>query len=192
MSSLADLSARIKGDVVTPDHPDYEKSLHRWSRNAEKNAAVIVFVKDSNDVAAAIHHARTNKLPIAIHGGGHDTNGASSAEGGLVIDLARHLAGVRIDPAKKLAYVEGGALWSTLDKAAIEHGLAVVGGSVNHVCFTFLCANSLIDDDIDWCYRVSLVKFCGKTYTTQIYPADLPLRVDSAGLAASKGSPLTA
>lgn len=144
-ADIAGLSARIKGEVITPGHPDYAGSLRRWVRNAERNAVIVVFVKDNDDVSAAIHHARANELPIAIHGGGHDTNGASSAEGGLVVDLARHLTGVRVDPAKKLAYVGGGAIWETVDKAAIEHGLAVVGGSVNHVCIAHICTKSLID-----------------------------------------------
>jgi len=39
---------------------------------------------------------------------------------------------VRVDPTKKLAYVGGGALWEAVDKAGIEHGLATVGGTVNH------------------------------------------------------------
>ena len=53
--------------------------------------------------------------------------------GGLVIDLSRHMNGVQIDPDKKLGYVGGGALWEDVDKAAIQYGLATVGGTVNHV-----------------------------------------------------------
>lgn len=136
MASIAGLAARVKGDVITPDHPEYAESLHRWARNAERNAAVVVFVKDEVDVSAAILYARENKLPVAIRGGGHSPTGASSAEGGVVIDLSRYLNGVRIDPVKKLAYVGGGALWEAVDKTAIEHGLATVGGTVNHVCIT--------------------------------------------------------
>lgn len=60
-------------------------------------------------------------------------SGTSSQTDGLVIDLSRHIAGARIDPDKKLAYVGGGAIWETVDKAAIQHGLASVGGTVNHV-----------------------------------------------------------
>ena len=39
--------------------------------------------------------------------------GASSIEDGIVVDLSRHLSGVTIDPAEKLAYVGGGAIWET-------------------------------------------------------------------------------
>ena len=50
-----------------------------------------------------------------------------------MIDLSRHLSGVRVDPVAKLAYVGGGAIWETVDKTAIEHGLATVAGTINHV-----------------------------------------------------------
>ncbi|KAF5362017.1 hypothetical protein D9756_002634 [Leucocoprinus leucothites] len=110
----------VSGDVVTPGHPDYANSLHRWAINSEKNAAVVVFAKDAADVSKAILFAKENSLPIAIRCGG------------LVIDLSRHLNGVRVDPGKKLAYIGGGALWETVDKEAIKHGLATVGGTVNH------------------------------------------------------------
>jgi FAD/FMN-containing dehydrogenase len=134
MSSLADFSALVKGDVITPGHPEYEESLKRWAATAEKKAAVVVFIKDESDAAAAILYARKNSLPIAIRGGGHSPAGASSVDGGLVIDLSRYMTGVKVDPEKKLAYVGGGAIWETVDKTAMKHGLATVGGTVNHVC----------------------------------------------------------
>lgn len=134
MLDTAELSSNIKGDVVTPSDPDYAKAIARWAVNAERKAQVVVFVKDQDDVVLAIHFAKSNGLPIAIRGGGHSPAGASSVEGGLVIDLSRHLNGVKVNAEEKLVYVDGGALWDAVDKAAIEHGLATVGGTVNHVC----------------------------------------------------------
>jgi FAD/FMN-containing dehydrogenase len=133
MSSLAELKAAFKGELVFPEDPDYSAAIARWSITAERNAAVVAFVKTNEDVAIAIKYARHNNLPIAIRGGGHNPAGTSSTEGGLVIDLSRHFAGTRVDPEKRLAYVGGGALWRTVDETAIKHGLATVGGTVNHV-----------------------------------------------------------
>ncbi|KAJ3565810.1 hypothetical protein NP233_g7401 [Leucocoprinus birnbaumii] len=132
MASAAGLLSHIKGDVITPDHPEYNQSIYRWARNAQKKAAFVVFVKDEADVSAAILFAKENSIPIAIRGGGHSPFGASSVEGGLVIDLSRYLNGVRVDPAKRLAFVGGGALWETVDQTTIVHGLGTVGGTVNH------------------------------------------------------------
>ncbi|KAJ3568528.1 hypothetical protein NP233_g5653 [Leucocoprinus birnbaumii] len=122
-STTGGFLSRIKGDIITPEHPDYRQSLHRWARNAERNAAFVIFVKDEADVSTAILFAKENKLPIAIRGGGHSPIGASSVEGGVVIDLSRYLNKVRIDPAKRLAYVGGGAVWEEVGKTTIVHGL---------------------------------------------------------------------
>lgn len=133
MIDFQTLKHTFKGDLVTPTDPDYAKAIARWAANAERRAEVVAFVKDPADVALAIKYATTNKLPIAIRGGGHSPAGASSCEGGVVIDLSRYFTTVTVDAEKRLAYAGGGALWEAVDKAAIAHGLATVGGTVNHV-----------------------------------------------------------
>ena len=133
MSSASILATEFKGDLVRPGDRGYDDALKRWAANAVRKASVVAFVKDEKDVALAIKYARDTGLPIAIRGGGHSAAGASSIENGLVIDLSRYLNGVTIDAEKKLAHVGGGAIWETVDKAAIEHGLASVAGTVNHV-----------------------------------------------------------
>ncbi|KAA1469075.1 FAD-binding domain-containing protein [Dentipellis sp. KUC8613] len=132
MSDLSSFKQTLKGDVVTPESPDYEKAIARWAANSQRRAAIVAFVKDADDVAAALKYAREHKLPIAVKGGGHNPAGASSVEGGLVIDLSRYLNGVRVDGEKRLGYVGGGALWKDVDETAIKYGLAGVGGTVNH------------------------------------------------------------
>ncbi|KAL1946728.1 hypothetical protein VTO73DRAFT_14832 [Trametes versicolor] len=132
MTDFQAFKSTFKGDLITPEDVGYDLAIARWAKNAARKAAVVTFVKDAADVSAAIAYAKQARLRIAIKGGGHNPAGASSSEGGLVIDLSRYLAGARIDPEKKLAYVGGGAIWETVDKAAIEHGLATVGGTVNH------------------------------------------------------------
>ncbi|TDL29767.1 FAD-binding domain-containing protein [Rickenella mellea] len=132
MADFASFKSSFKGDVVTPSDPDYAKAISRWAVNSQKPAKVVAFVKDAEDVSLAIKYASGAKLPIAIKGGGHSSAGASSSENGLVIDLSKYLNGVEVDPAKKIAKIGGGAVWETVDKAAIEHGLASVGGTVNH------------------------------------------------------------
>lgn len=133
MSSFDSFKSNFKGDIATPSDPGYDLAIARWAANASRPAKVVTLVKDAQDVAAAIAYARAEKLPIAVRGGGHSASGTSSQKDGLVIDLARYINEAKVDPAKKLAYVGGGAIWATVDKAAIEHGLASVGGTVNHV-----------------------------------------------------------
>jgi hypothetical protein len=50
--------------------------------------------------------------------------------------FSRYLSKVRIeskDPAEQLAHVDGGAIWETVDKAMVGHGLATAAATVNHV-----------------------------------------------------------
>ncbi|CAA7260271.1 unnamed protein product [Cyclocybe aegerita] len=134
MSSIdtTDLIKNFKGDIVTPNRPDYGQAISRWAANAARKAKVVAFVKDNEDVTRALKFAQENRLPIAVRSGGHNAAGASSIQDGLVIDLSRHMNGVTVDPSKRLAYVGGGALWETVDKEGIKHGLATVAGTVNH------------------------------------------------------------
>ncbi|KAF8060168.1 hypothetical protein FPV67DRAFT_1453295 [Lyophyllum atratum] len=132
MTDFSTFKAQFKGDLVVPTDTDYPQAITRWAVNAKRRAAVVAFVKDAADVVIAIQYARAQALPIAICGGGHSPAGASSSEGGLVIDLSRYIDAATIDPMARLAYVGGGALWAAVDQAAIQHGLATVAGTVNH------------------------------------------------------------
>ena len=153
MSNFASFKQSFKGDISTPTDADYAQAIGRWASNAQANAKIVAFVKTPEDIALAIAYAKENHLPIAIRGGGHSTAGASSTEG-LVIDLSRHFNTVEVDPENKLAYVGGGALWGQVDEAAIEHGLASVAGTVNHVCFVLLGLSFLCLTFSDWSRRV--------------------------------------
>ena len=139
MSVLSEFKQSFKGDIVTPDDEEYAQAIARWSANTERNARIVAFVKDTNDVALALKYARTNNLHIAIRCGGHSPSGASSAEDGLVIDLSRYFDYAVVDPEKRTARVGGGSLWGTVENEAIKHGLASVAGTVNHVCRCVHC-----------------------------------------------------
>ena len=144
MTGLETLRNTITGDIVTPSDSDYEEAIKRWAANATRRAKFVVFVKDANDVATALKYAKATGTPIAVRGGGHSPAGASSTETGMVVDLSRYLTNVKVDPTKRLAYVQGGALWSQVDEAAAEHGLATVGGTVNHVRDRIVCIKQQI------------------------------------------------
>ncbi|EKM51783.1 uncharacterized protein PHACADRAFT_187189 [Phanerochaete carnosa HHB-10118-sp] len=128
---MSDL-APFKGDIVAPGDEDYERAITRWAANATRRARIVAYVRDAEDIATALRYAQVDGLKIAIHGGGHSPNGASSVEDGLVIDLSRYLNSVRVDPEARLAYVGGGAKWADVDKATMAHGLAMTGGIVSH------------------------------------------------------------
>ena len=88
---------------------------------------VTVSCTGTGDVVDAVRFARENNYTVAVRGGGHSIAGLSAIDGGLLIDLAP-MSSVKVDAERKLAYVQGGALWSDVDKATQEYGLATPGG----------------------------------------------------------------
>ncbi|KZO91093.1 Glucooligosaccharide oxidase [Calocera viscosa TUFC12733] len=121
-----------KAQVLTPEDGElYEKAIQRWSETAVRRARYVVLAETAGDVSKAIRSATENKLDLAIKGGGHSCSGASSSEGGLVIDLGRMNKCI-VDLDQKTIKVGGGALWLDVDTEAAKHGMATVGGTVNH------------------------------------------------------------
>lgn len=131
-------AAGFTGDLIIPGDTEYASSIARFAKNAQKNAALVAFVKSAEDVSKVIQFVNTYSsahgipVDVVVRGGGHSTSGSSSSEGGIVIDLSRYVNTVRVDEKEKLGYVGGGATWAAVDKEAIRYGLATTGGTVNH------------------------------------------------------------
>jgi FAD binding domain len=89
----------------------------------------VLLPKTASTVSVFLRYASQETLDLAVHGGGHSTAGTSSTQGGLVINLSS-MRTVTVDPVTKILTIQGGALWSDVDDAAWEHGLATVGGTV--------------------------------------------------------------
>src|SRR5437879_9857396 len=98
---------------------------------ADRHPALIARCTRVVDVVTAVRFAREHDLVIAVRGGGDSVAGFSTCNGGVVIDLSGMRA-VEIDPAKRIARVQGGALLEQLDRAAQEYGLACPVGVVGH------------------------------------------------------------
>ena len=78
-----------------------------------------------------IRHAREHNIDIATCGGGHSVSGASSSDGGLVVDLSE-MRQVTVDPTSRTISAQGGCIWADIDQKSAEYGLATVAGTVNH------------------------------------------------------------
>ena len=121
---------RFSGTLIGPDDDGYDAARRVYNGMIDRRPALIARCESVSDVAAALAHARAHGMEVAVRAGGHSAPGFATSEGGLVIDLGP-LKGIHVDPVRRVAWVQPGVLWSELDAATQEHGLAVTGGRVS-------------------------------------------------------------
>src|SRR5688500_17958512 len=121
----------FRGRLISADHADYDIARAVWNGAIDRRPRLIARCIGTADVIAAVRFARDHDLEIAIRGGGHNVAGTAVCDEGIVIDLSAMRA-VRVDPAGRRAWVQGGALWGDVDHETQAHGLATTGGIVSH------------------------------------------------------------
>lgn len=134
---LTGLKTALRGALITrDDKEEFTAARTRgWNRdlNARVNPLGFVVVSGVHDIVTAVAYCRSNKIPIAVRGkGAHSPYGM--ADDALVVDLMRMTA-VRVDPEKKLAYIQAGADGGDVDHETALHNLVCVTGSVSHTGF---------------------------------------------------------
>lgn len=131
VGALGRLRDTFRGQLILPSDPQYHSARIVWNAIADRRPAIVARCTRVEDVVAAVRFAHDHDLVVAVRGGGHSVAGFSTCDGGMVIDLSG-LRAVQVDPAKRIARVEGGALLEQLDCAAQEYGLACPVGVVGH------------------------------------------------------------
>ena len=126
-ASLRKLVSEIRGHVITPEASEYEPARLVFNRAFDHRPAVIVRCAGPSDAARTLDFAQIKKLPLAVRGGGHSRLGYGMCDGGVVIDLSG-MKRVDVDPGKRVAHAEAGALVRDLDEATQRFGLATTSG----------------------------------------------------------------
>ena len=137
MSTIATLAAEARsalagsfaGTITGPDDPGYDEARAIHNAMIDKRPGLIARCTSAADVAAVIGYARSQDVPIAVRGGGHNGPGLGSVDDGVVIDLGG-LDSIEIDSGTFTARVGGGCLWKDVDAATNAAGGAVPCGII--------------------------------------------------------------
>jgi FAD/FMN-containing dehydrogenase len=108
------LSAKLRGSVITPGSDEYEVARRVYNRMIDRRPDAIVRCLDVADVMTAVNFARNADVTVAVRGGGHNGAGLGVCDRGLVIDLSS-MKGVLVNPATntiRAAFSYRDAKWS--------------------------------------------------------------------------------
>jgi FAD/FMN-containing dehydrogenase len=130
-ADVRDFAARLRGELLLRESAGYDSARRIWNGAFDRHPALIARCSGAADVTEAVKFAAERQLLLSVRGGGHSLSGQSVCEKGLMIDLSQ-MNGVRVDPVKRIANVEGGALLGALDREALALGLATTAGTVSH------------------------------------------------------------
>jgi FAD/FMN-containing dehydrogenase len=125
-----EVRASFTGDLIGPADPAYEQARRVHNGLINKHPALIARCRTVPDVVDAVNLGHAQATEISVRGGGHGVAGLAVTDGGLMIDLAR-MKGIRVDPATRTIWAQGGVTWKELNRAAACHGLATTGGVVS-------------------------------------------------------------
>jgi len=136
MSSLAietinSFRENFQGTVITPADDGYDAARKVWNGMFDKRPELVARCVSTSDVVNAVTFARSNGLLTAVRGGGHNSAGNGTCDGGIVIDLSM-MRRVNVDRKGGMVRVDGGALFADVDRETQLYGLAVSGGIVSH------------------------------------------------------------
>jgi FAD/FMN-containing dehydrogenase len=119
------------GRQITAEDDDYDRARAVWNAAVDRRPRIVARCTRSADAVAAVRFARERGLEIAVRGGGHNVAGTALCDGGLVVDLSP-MREVSVNARRRVARVQGGALWGDVDAATQAHGLATTGGIISH------------------------------------------------------------
>ena len=125
------LEKSFSGEVIGPQDARYEQARSTFSHKG--SPALVVRPTSGTDVAAAIRHARDNRLVLSVRSGGHSGAGYGTNDGGLVIDLSGLNRVELVDPGRRLVRIGAGATWGEVANVLQPHRLAISSGDTRSV-----------------------------------------------------------
>jgi FAD/FMN-containing dehydrogenase len=118
--------------VITPNDDAYDEARSTFYGGIDRRPAVIIRVKNSDEVARVIALARDTGMELAVRSGGHSAAGHCVSDGGIVLDLSL-MRDLLINRDALTAWAEPGLTAAAYTSAAAEYGLATGFGDTGSV-----------------------------------------------------------
>src|SRR5690242_19776144 len=109
-----ELAAVLRGDMIRPGDPGYEKARAVYNGMIDRHPAAVVRCRDVADVIACVRFGRDHGVEIAVRGGGHNAAGLGVADNALVIDFSL-LRSTTVDPQARTVRADAGCTWGDVD-----------------------------------------------------------------------------
>jgi len=127
-AALAALRAAIDGQLYTPDDEGYDTARRAWNLVVDQHPAAVVLPTSARDVAETVRAAAAAGLRVTVQTTGHNVGTTGDLRDTVLVRTSA-MHGVRIDPDRRVAHVEAGALWEQVVEPAAAHGLVALHGS---------------------------------------------------------------
>jgi FAD binding domain/Berberine and berberine like len=132
MTAVADLAAKLRGDLLDPAGPSFDEARLPWNVRLDRRPDLIARCLDAADVQAVVDASRAEGWQLSVKGGGHSYAAACVRDGGILVDLSPMKA-ITVDAAARTATIGGAVTAAELDAATQEHGLATTTPTVSSV-----------------------------------------------------------
>jgi FAD/FMN-containing dehydrogenase len=130
--AVGGLSKALSGELILPDHSEYNDARDVWNGLVNRYPAVVVRATGGQDVATAVSFAREHGLDLSVRGGAHQQAGDAVVDNGLVVDLSE-CDEITVDPERQVATVGPGNRAEDVLAETQEYGLAMPTGSAGCV-----------------------------------------------------------
>src|SRR5919202_5478539 len=128
ITGLDALGVRLDGDLAQPGDPEWDVARLAWHLDVDQRPVAVVHAASVDDVILTVDAARELGLRVAPQGTGHNAAPLGPLDGTILLKTSA-MRGVTIDPARKVARAEAGALWMDVVPLAYEHGPTALAGS---------------------------------------------------------------
>lgn len=122
-----DKNIKLTGRIVSPNEINYNSARQEFNTFFNRFPYVIVFAENTQDVVNAVRWSLYNDVPIRVRSGGHNYEGLSVLDGGIVIDVSE-INQIKIDSKTKTVTVGAGCKNHYLTEVLGKEGLAVPNG----------------------------------------------------------------